>query len=206
VHHENDVIDRHGLSNHAVDMEIRQIFWRAGDDHDWNIPAEHLRRKILSNRHAVHVRQAQVEHYQIGRGGLDELQRLEAVASLHDIEPFEPERGSPHRPERFVVFDKQDDRLLGHVNFRIFQNRSARFRASWTPIGMERITSRRYVATLPSKPAGFRINCRRLHKAQPRGFSTLKFLHPGMPAARSDVTRRFSRDFKESCRGDRPFL
>lgn len=96
VHRPNNLLDGDRLSKDAVYVEIGQIVARAGHNHDRNVTAEKLGRKVAPNRHAVHMREPEIEYQEIGRAGLDQFERVDSVPRLDDIKPIQPKCRPPH--------------------------------------------------------------------------------------------------------------
>jgi len=88
VDHADDVIDGHWFSEHAVDVQVSQIVSRTGNNHDWNITAEDLGRKVLSYGHAVNHRQTEIEQHEVGWTRFDELECFETISGFNDLEPL----------------------------------------------------------------------------------------------------------------------
>ena len=103
----DDVVGLHRLADDACRMEVRNRFWRVGDDDDRDIPD--ARCDLLTNREAVHVGEDEIQHDGINRKELfEDGHGFEPVPRLSGREPRQSQ-GQTQQPSKIVVFfDDQD--------------------------------------------------------------------------------------------------
>ena len=103
--HFDEFVRRERLAQCARNIE-RGTDWTAGDDHNRDVPKVRLRGDLLVDDVAADEGESEVEHDQIRRLDVQQMQRLQAITRLFDA-IFERQGHPEHSSEVDVILDEE---------------------------------------------------------------------------------------------------